>query len=359
MTQQKVLILLTAGIVSFCVPNISNAATLNGNSGDYSTLDYIDNNSQTFEDVNSDVDELSGSLEEIDSQFSELEGYYNETVGEISGTVGEVMGWFNRVSSPIADIFQQANEMTDLIVRLINFPSQIGNWWDGLVNAVVGELDPCLSELGSGRTPTFVYESGWCFGSQDTQIANDNGSNSPTQNQESVGKVMAESKGAAGIPIPSKTRLKMQEAIDRSGSNNSFEVSPTVVSLYAGNMVDRSTTRLASESILGEVGQKKMMEEREGLNKAVISSAQIAKGAQGLDVTQDVMKQMVQMQATESLLTGSLAASSQQHRVDSAFANLNLTNISRSLDESNRSRRIDRSLLSNKALQSTASLKLE
>lgn len=386
MTQKKVVILLTTGIFVLGVPQTTYAATLTRDS----TLNYLDGTttntttgSNTIDDVSSGVEDVSDFMGDIDSELSELEGYYNETLGEISDTIGQVMGLFNRVTSPIASIFQKADEMADIIVRLINFPSQIGGWWDKLVDSVVGELDPCLSELGSGRTPTFVYESGWCFGGgseDDTggswgsegseeeiggvindgdSLPHDSGSMAPYKGKKSVGEVIKESQGDAGIPIPSQVRLKMQEAVENGGSNNSFEVNPTVVSLYAGNMADRGTTRLAAESTLGEVGQKKMVEESKGLQKAVISSFSTAKSAQKLDVTQDVMKQMVQMQATQNLLTGSVAASSQQNRIDNALANLNLTNMSRSLDESNRSRRIDRSLLATKVLQSTAQLTLE
>jgi hypothetical protein len=60
------------------------------------------------------------------------------------------------------------------------------------------------------------------------------------------------------------------------------------------------------------------------------------------------------MQASETLLLGSLAAGNQQQRVDNAFTLMNLTNIGRSLDEQNRSRRIDRTLSAYKVLRSVS-----
>ncbi|NJP22076.1 MAG: hypothetical protein HC763_27145 [Hydrococcus sp. CRU_1_1] len=364
-------ILISGCVIAACELNSSQAATLTRDS----RLDYLNTtntSNSSGSDLVGDIEQGAGDVSdffgEIDSELSELEQFYSESLGEITGTIGKVMSLFNRVVSPIQGLFADAQEMAATIVRLINLPSTLGSWWEQMLNSVTGELDPCLSEFSF---ESFI-EPGWCFGGASGSEAPDpNGDENnppdednpnlppfPSAPRKSTGDILKSSVGAAGIPVPSKVRSEIQRTVDTTGGNNMFEINPIVARHYALNMAERATARLSAEAVLGETGQKKLVEESKGISEAVTNSMGTAKSAQALDVTQDVMKQMIQVQATEALLAGNSATSLQQMRVDNAMSHLMLSNMSRTLDETARERRIDRTLSLQKVIKSTSPLGL-
>jgi hypothetical protein len=389
LVKTKIFVVLISGcVIAASEMNLTQAATLTGDS----RLDYLNTTNATNSgssdvvgDIEGGVGEVSDFFGEIDSELSELEQFYDESLGEITGTIGKVMGLFNRVVSPIQGIFADAQEMAATIVRLINLPSTLGSWWEQMLDSVTGELDPCLSEF---NFESFI-EPGWCFGGgsesevvEDPNLDENNPPDSDNPNlppmppaprkpdgeitlplgppapRKSTGEILKSSVGAAGVPIPSKVRSEIQRSVDATGGNNMFEINPVVARYYAQNMAERATARLNAELVLGEAGQKKLVEESKGIQEAVTSSMGTAKSAQNLDVTQDVMKQMIQVQATEALLAGNSATSLQQMRVDNGIDHLLLSNMSRTLDETARERRIDRTLSLNKVIKSTSPLGL-
>lgn len=328
----------------------------------------VDDASDFFGDVEEGVSEFEDFFDEIDEGLSEIEEFLDGTIGEITDTIGKVWGLFNRVVSPIQEIFSDVQEMAGTIVRLINFPSTVSGWWESLLDSVTGEYDRCFSEFN----PEDILEPGWCFGgTADSDIdSNSDGASDgddsgdptlppfPPAPRKSTGEILKESAGPAGIPIPSTLAAKTSEAMADVGSDNIFETNSTV-SIHNKRMAnERAMTRVNVETILGENGQKKLIEELKATQDLVTASMGTAKAAQGLDVTQDVMKQDVQLTANANLLLGSLVVSSQQQRVDNAMTHLNLTNISRSTQQLTRGRGIDRTLNTGKVFLLTRRMSL-
>ncbi len=329
------------------------------------------------------IDDVVGLL---DSGVATVEGFFDQSIGQLTGVVGQVSGLLGQAGSPLSQLFQDAQALTQLMVRLLNFPSTVSGWWDGMVAGLTGDFDACRQAVEGAATPPFIFESGWCFGGSqsnspallgDFELLGRTDPNSPGGQGDSdfighsspppsgpaapksIGEMVSAASGPAGLPVPSLLRYEADRAVDGpAGDGDRFEVVPAVLKYYLGNRAERGVSRLQAESVLGMVGQAKMLEELQGLQQAVAGNFGTAGAAQELSVTQDVMKQMVQMQANETLLTGSLAASSQQLRVDQALTHLNLSNIGRSLDEQNRSRRIDRTLAAYKVLRSTSQVTL-
>ena len=85
--------------------------------------------------------------------------------------------------------------------------------------------------------------------------------------------------------------------------------------------------------ILSSFGQRQIAEGMEAALQTSISSYQIAGQAQGKRITQDVMKDMVSLQAQSNLLLSSVATSTLSNQNQQATANQNLINISRSIDQ--------------------------
>ena len=306
----------------------------------------------------------------IDSGVGVVQDFFDQTVGQVTGLVGRVFGLFDTVTAPFQQLYQDAQALAQLMTKLINFPSTVSGWWNGMIDGLTGQFDACLNAIEGAAVPPFQLEAGWCFGGGETAtgstsspsltddfelLGHTNPQLAPPAGRKSVGEMVKAAQGPAGLPVPSLLRYQSQRAVDESGGDGDrFEVNPTVLKHYLGNRVERGVSRLQSENVLGQVGQAKMLEELKGVQQAVAGNFGTAGAAQRLSVTQDVMKQMVQMQASETLLLGSLAAGNQQVRVDNALTHLNLSNIGRSLDEQNRSRRIDRTLDAYKVLRSVS-----
>jgi hypothetical protein len=335
----------------------------------------------------SDPPSFSDLISFLDSGVAAVQDFFDQTVGQVTGVIGQVFGLFDQVFSPLQSLYQDAQALARLITKVVNFPSTVSGWWQGLIGSITGEFDACFNAVEGAVTPPFLFEAGWCFGgdssgalSDDLELlghtspppappAGEHGDGdgdgdwqghtlpppAPPAGRKSVGDIVQAAQGPAGLPVPSLLRYESERAVEAGGGDGDrFEVNPTILKHYLGNRAERGVARLQAESVIGTAGQAKMLEELTGIQQAVAGNFGTAGAAQSLSVTQDVMKQMVQMQASETLLLGSLAAGNQQLRVDNALTHLNLSNISRSLDEQNRSRRIDRTLHAYKVLRSVS-----
>lgn len=187
--------------------------------------------------------------------------------------------------------------------------------------------DPC------GGYPVLTFlptETPWCTGT---------GGNSGI---DSLPEIVRDSQGPLGIPNPNETRGKIGDAARRSDANTSvdvFEINNVVWGVYAANQLDRDLTRIAVEGVIGQSGQEAMQASVDETQKVVEQIGKDADEAQQLDITQDVMKIQAKNFAQQTAILGALRADNLKARVDTQFTNLNLGNISRTLDELSRTER--------------------
>lgn len=342
------------------------------------------NSSNNSFDLGDWVNSTSGVLDQFEERIS-------GTINTISNTIG---GWVETVGGvlqPVNSIFTDVASLAQLVYRLIQLPSSIGGWWDLLITSVEGELDPCLNSPWISSTPPIVYEPGWCMGvgnnpnnpnssslppflppsanpipyagkkpwdpnswnqQEDNNTDEDSSPKSPTSSSD----ILKSSKGPMGIPVPSVARAKVIQLSkdDTKNSTDPFTSNPVVKAQLDGNLIDRAIIKTSTETVLGELGQKKMSEELYAAQDAVAYSLGQAGDAQNMDVTQDVMKQAIQVEALGNVLLGSLVSSNQQQRIDANMGNLALTNISRTLDEGKRSSNVDLAISSNRLISLAA-----
>lgn len=168
-----------------------------------------------------------------------------------------------------------------------------------------------------------------------------------TGNGVDVGEIFEESKGDLGIPNPNETRQKTEEAVNSAVGAGSqpdvFEVNPTVYSVYAANQVDRLNTQASIETVLGKEGQEQIKKQLDLTKETVEGIATDTDDAQSLDVTQDVMKKQTQVLNGQSIILSAIPTNLQHLRVDNQYIKLNLGNISRTMDEIARSKRVEAS----------------
>jgi hypothetical protein len=216
--------------------------------------------------------------------------------------------------------------------------------WLEILDGIID--DPCKDFPSAG--PFVPTEGPWCQGSGGDGGGSGDGGSTPE-----IGDIIKDSQGEMGIPNPNAVRGRIDSgaiASEAADIPDAFEVNKVVWGTYAGNQVDRDLTRLGIETVLGATGQQRMKQETNSTQSTVKGIVTDADEAQKLDVTQDVMKKQIRIFAQQSLILGAMRADAMQARVDTQYTNLNITNISRSLDEANRARRVEDSAQAAKLL---------
>ena len=142
--------------------------------------------------------------------------------------------------------------------------------------------------------------------------------------------VVQEAAGVLGLPDAGEVRKEIE--VIASDSNN------TVNSVdRATNELDRQITR-ASGFTLTKEGQENMKAEVEKTQTSIETVSIFSDAAQNDVVTQNVMKRIAQQNTQISGILGAIRSDGLKTKQSQDLANLNLTNISRSLDGQNQSR---------------------
>lgn len=314
------------------------------------------------EDVNplSDwTDTINGQLDTIE----ELVGDYTEGFGSLLGGVVEGIGGD---TSGVGNLLTDLTGLANLVFRLIELPHQAQGWWQDIITLATGELDPCLSAPSITTTAPITFEPGWCIGVGDNRRGRGDDANDGSDGGgsdgggsygvQSMGAVFADSAGAMGIPIPAVAQAASSQLV--ADTFDPFEVNPVVKQHYQKNFVDRAITRLVSDSTLSETGQALLKDHTDSAMELALSSQILAGKGQSMDVTQDVVKQKMSIESEQSLLLGGVVSQLAQGRIDSALTNRNLANISRTMDEVAKQKRIERAILARRLLEVSSQVNL-
>ena len=206
------------------------------------------------------------------------------------------------------------------------------DWIDTLQTSMA---NPCGSEILTDIVPV---EPGWCPAVEDA-VGGD------------LSELIKTATGALGIPNPLEIRVKIGADADENGTSDPFTPNPLVSGSFRQNLGDRALTLLNVSGTLGEAGQVAMEEELAQLSQLVEQTATDADSAQLATATQDVVKSMVKIQAMQAAIAQIHHGERIRARIDHQFTNLNLANISRSLDSQDRR---ERALASGNALKGLA-----
>jgi hypothetical protein len=137
-----------------------------------------------------------------------------------------------------------------------------------------------------------------------------------------------ESVGALGLPDATETREKVEEIV----ASTNTAVNPVD---KATNEIDRQITRADSDSTLSKKGQKITKQQVEKTQTSIEQVKNSGEAAQDEVVTQNVMKRMAQQNTQIAGILGAMRTDGLKSKQSQDLANLNLTNISRSLDGQN------------------------
>lgn len=281
----------------------------------------------------------------VKSADSFLDGFDDLVNGGISGLGGDLGGLVALIlgeTSPVGNFLKDLSGVAQLAFRLTSYPQQFAAWYNQTLEVVSGELDPCTRTPG-GSTPPFIFEPGWCigvgdYGASDGDPSGDNpgGGNNPSSQPTSIGQILNDSKGAMGLPDPLKMRSLVAGSIDDpQDSGDLFNTNTEIARHYTLNVADRGAARMVAYQTLSDEGQKRLLDNLKSVQNTVGKSLQSAVEGQSLNVTQDVMKKMLEMQAQQTMITGAIASSTNLDQIHQSVQHLQLSNISRELDRQN------------------------
>lgn len=140
-----------------------------------------------------------------------------------------------------------------------------------------------------------------------------------------------ETLGVLGLPdaIEARTEVENIAATSDTAINTVEQVT---------NEVDRQITRAVVDSTLSKNGQKLTNQEVEKTQNSIERVQIYSAAAQDEVVTQNVMKRIAQQNTSTAAILGAMRADGLKSKQSQDLANLNLTNISRSLDGQNQMR---------------------
>ena len=161
-----------------------------------------------------------------------------------------------------------------------------------------------------------------------------------------AGGQMPDVAGVLGIPDSQQTQTAIQQRVDKTGTqgfpgkapqqSDAFNHNPVALTRSLSFEADRVTTRGISSSAVGKDGQTAMQQQLEAVGQIQQGISSADQKSQGMDVTQDVMKQLALMVDGSSNIQTSLYAQAEMARVQQAANGIIQSNISEAIDEVNR-----------------------
>ncbi|MGB6300301.1 MAG: hypothetical protein WBF90_29590 [Rivularia sp. (in: cyanobacteria)] len=143
--------------------------------------------------------------------------------------------------------------------------------------------------------------------------------------------VISEATGVLGLPDAAEVREEIEVwAVDNDNAVNSVD--------RASNEVERQITRADSDTSLSKEGQENMKAQVEKTQASIETVSVFSDAAQNDVVTQNVMKRIAQQNTQITGILGAMRTDGLKSKQSQDLANINLTNISRSLDGQNQAR---------------------
>ena len=146
-----------------------------------------------------------------------------------------------------------------------------------------------------------------------------------------VQALINQSVSALGLPDLIEVRKKVEEIANEDNyAINSVD--------KASNEIDRQVTRAVSGTTLSKEGQKSTKQQIENTQTSQHAVEALSEAAQNEVVTQNVMKRIAQQNNQIAGILGAMRTDELKLKQSQDLANLNLTNISRSVDGQNQAR---------------------
>jgi hypothetical protein len=130
--------------------------------------------------------------------------------------------------------------------------------------------------------------------------------------------------------------------------------SPSNTPEYAVREAGRLSTLIRIDSLLGNDGDNAYQAVNTGVREDLDAVVRILDEGYNDNITQDVMKKVLAVQGIQSKIMADSRLEQMRARVDSQYTNLNLVDIARTLEESNRSQKVENRANTDYLLRSSA-----
>lgn len=148
-------------------------------------------------------------------------------------------------------------------------------------------------------------------------------------------QIVKQATGALGVPDPFAVGDQVEKTVSQT-TDPGIGINPVLQGRDAQNEVERQSSQSSSQWVLGQAGQTQMSQENQQTNQAMTNINQSDQVAQQSLTTQEIMRQISKQNAQNALIQQSLQAETQQASRQMAAANMNLANISGTLDTQQR-----------------------
>lgn len=146
--------------------------------------------------------------------------------------------------------------------------------------------------------------------------------------------------GELGWVDPNQIRAEIAEQLATPIDGDLAQSDPVYAAVETANEIDRQLTRAQVDAMLSQDGQANTQNKLTWMETTIDQIQQHADAAQAAVSTQDAIKQMAQQTALQSDVLGAVQAELLQSRQDAQLTNLNLANLSHTLDQETRARRL-------------------
>ena len=237
-------------------------------------------------------------------------------------------GLFSRLQSGIfGDIYGLLTDWFPEIAAIEEFVSRVEN----------ALFDPCSGLDLLGVNPA---EPGWC---EAINSASDG----------SYSDLIEQTAGALGLPDPNQARRTIDEQMN-GDEGGIFIGNSKYQSIESGNISDRVATTMSIDSVLSDSAQMQMEQDIELTASLVQEGTAASDRAQSLDVTQDILKEIAQIEGYRLILEGVERAATLKSQMSTQYTNINLRNLSRTQDMRLRREQADRQGAAENALRLSA-----
>ncbi len=137
-------------------------------------------------------------------------------------------------------------------------------------------------------------------------------------------QIAQDTAGDLGLIDPAKAREEAENVVDFN--------SATYNAGAAANEMDRQSARASASSILSQDGQTQQVNAYQGTQNSVDGVKEQSETAQGDNVTQNVMKRIAQQNTETAQVLGGVRSDLLKMNEQAAQTNVQLSNVSRSLD---------------------------
>lgn len=223
----------------------------------------------------------------------------------------------------------------------IDLANQLSGGWTGealdLYKEVKGYVEDITNSDGRELLQLVLDKyMGTCDGSNNQYITAPEGlCGLVTADGSKLGDLLETARGKLNIPIPLDYQKEIRYELDQSNKLPvwGYYTNSGQVQGLAMNAGDRGVTALHADTILGEDGQQQVSDSLENAAEVTQSILETGEEALKAESTQDAVKILAWTTAQQAILAQQQVKDGQMSRVDSQIANLNLSNISETLDE--------------------------